>query len=463
MKKFFEIFPFIFVASLSAFIIFNRLDASSIYDWDETRNAENALEMVRTGDWLVTRWGKEPDLWNLKPPLGAWLMAAGFKVGGVSKFTIRFWSALFGVLTAGLVFFFGRFVANVWAGLISATFLLTAESFLGVHGARTGDYDTLVTFFVTAAIFCFWLATKTGRKAYWLVGGLLTGFGFLTKSVVGLFPLPIIVLWLFYLKLSRKKCFLNGAWLGVAGLLLVVVPWLVGRYFSPSGEEFIKQMFLRDIRLRTKFALEGHYGERWFYYNVLKDNLGRLFPLFVFCLFLAARRPEGVLFLIWLVVIFGAFSLAKTKISWYLLPALPAVGLLMGLGTWEASQILKKISRWLPAAAVFLVLILIFSQINFKQKVEEDFFQESLENFRPYLSKMEQVYLPQAMLRPNIWFQFHLMVKKGATGYENWRDLEIKKGEGLIVNDPDDYKILVEDKNYQFLFQVHSLYLFVKN
>ena len=75
---------------------------------------------------------------------------------------------------------------------------------------------------------------------------------------------------------------------------------------------------------------------------------------------------------------------------------------------------------------------------------------------------MERVYLPQRMLRPNIWFQFNAMVLKGAVGYEDWRNLEIKKGEGLIVNDIDEYKILVENKSYRFLLQVHSLYLFVK-
>ncbi|PJE68686.1 hypothetical protein COU96_03120 [Candidatus Shapirobacteria bacterium CG10_big_fil_rev_8_21_14_0_10_38_14] len=457
MSKVHEIFLFILMAALATFIIFNRLDVSSIYDWDETRNAENALEIVRTGNWLVTRWGKEPDLWNLKPPFGAWLMAIGFKIGGVSKLTIRFWSALFGVLTIMVVFLFGRSFTNVWTGVIAAIFLLTIESFLGVHGARTGDYDTMVTFFITTAIFCFYLAIKKGKKIYWLGSGIATGLGFLSKSVIGLFPLPIAVLQLFYLKLTRKKFFFKGAWLGLLSLLLVITPWLVAR-FSVGGE-FIRQMYLRDIRLRMNVPLEGHRGDLWFYYYVLSDNLGRwLFPLFVFCLFFCKAH----LLLIWLAVVFGVFTLAKTKIDWYLLPIWPAVGLLIGLGIEELGQRLKRLNRWLPGIFVFLGLILIVSQINLKPKVEQDFFQESLENFRPYLLKMERVYLPQRMLRPNIWFQFNAMVLKGAVGYEDWRNLEIKKGEGLIVNDIDEYKILVENKSYRFLLQVHSLYLFVK-
>jgi len=455
---------FVFVGILAFFIIFNHLDASSIYDWDETRNAENALEMVRTGDWLVTRWGEEPDLWNLKPPLGAWLMAVGFKIGGVSKFTIRFWSALFGVLTVMLVLWFGCRSISIWGGVAAAIFLLTVEDFLGVHGARTGDYDVMLTFFVSAAIFCFYLAAKTGRKIYWLGGGIATGFGFLVKSVVGFFPMPIVLLWFLYLKVSRKKFFLKGFWLGALSSLLVVVPWLTARYFAPNGEEFVKQMFLHDIRLRAKFALEGHYGDSWFYYHVLKDNLGRLFPLFVFfltvCLLRAVKKAEAALFLIWLVLIFWAFSLAKTKIYWYLLPSWPAVGLLFGLAIDETSKMINKISPLLGRVFIFLCLFLIVFQINFKPKVEQDFFQESLEEFRPYLREMERVFVPQAMLRPNIWFQFHSMVEKGARGYGDWRDMEIKRGDGLVVNDPDEYKILMKDKNYQFLLRIHSLYLF---
>jgi len=446
---------FILVITLASFIIFNRLDASLIYDWDETRNAENALEIVRTGDWLVTRWGEEADLWNLKPPLGAWLMAVGFKIGGVSKFTIRFWSALFGVLTVAVVFF--------WKGIIASLFLLTIEGFLGVHGARTGDYDTMVTFFVTIAIFCFYLATKTGKKIYWLGSGLAVGFGFLTKSVVGLFPLPVAALWLTYLKITRQKFFLKGACLGVIFFLLVIVPWLIARWFSPAGEEFIKEMFLRDISLRMKVALEGHYGNRWFYYGVLRENLKRLFPIFIFCLVLAVKKAEGILFLIWLALVFVSFTLAKTKIDWYLLPAYPAISLLVGLGTSEVRQILKRINRLLSEALFIIFLIFIVSQVNFKPKIERDFFQESLENFRPYLQGMERVYLPQEMLRPNIWFQFQAMVKKGAKGYKNWQEEKIEKGEGLVVNAPEEYKILAKDDSWRFLLQVHSLYLFVKN
>jgi 4-amino-4-deoxy-L-arabinose transferase-like glycosyltransferase len=44
--------------------------------WDESRIANNAIEMAMHGGWIVTTFGGVPDHWQLKPPLLVWVMAA---------------------------------------------------------------------------------------------------------------------------------------------------------------------------------------------------------------------------------------------------------------------------------------------------------------------------------------------------------------------------------------------------
>ncbi|MBJ6109715.1 hypothetical protein JAO73_11875 [Hymenobacter sp. BT523] len=53
--------------------------------WDEARLAVNATEILQSGDWLITRYDGQPDLWNTKPPLFIWLQA-GFNGTHVARF-----------------------------------------------------------------------------------------------------------------------------------------------------------------------------------------------------------------------------------------------------------------------------------------------------------------------------------------------------------------------------------------
>ncbi len=61
---------FIFSILILCYIIFFRhLGEFTIRIWDEGRNATNALEMLKTGNPIVTYFNGQPDMWNVKPPL----------------------------------------------------------------------------------------------------------------------------------------------------------------------------------------------------------------------------------------------------------------------------------------------------------------------------------------------------------------------------------------------------------
>ena len=73
-------------------VLFARVGAGPLPNYDDAYYAEKAKQMLRTGDWLTPRFAGAERLDN--PPLYLWIMAASFVVMGVTSFAAVFWSAL---------------------------------------------------------------------------------------------------------------------------------------------------------------------------------------------------------------------------------------------------------------------------------------------------------------------------------------------------------------------------------
>ena len=66
---------------LAALVFLVRNSAVPMQIWDESRTANNALEMNTTGFSLVTHFHGAADHWSTKPPLLIWLIAACLRIG----------------------------------------------------------------------------------------------------------------------------------------------------------------------------------------------------------------------------------------------------------------------------------------------------------------------------------------------------------------------------------------------
>src|SRR4051812_33620138 len=67
---------YLVLAALVYMPVFGNLNVLPIREWDEARIAVSAYEVYSGGDWLVTRFHGEPDMWNTKPPFLVWCQAA---------------------------------------------------------------------------------------------------------------------------------------------------------------------------------------------------------------------------------------------------------------------------------------------------------------------------------------------------------------------------------------------------
>jgi 4-amino-4-deoxy-L-arabinose transferase-like glycosyltransferase len=81
---------------------------------DENRNAQIALEMFQSGDYVVpTRIG---DPYLYKPPLLFWLISASYGLFGVNEWAARLPIALAALFTVAMTYWLGRVTTICLAG-----------------------------------------------------------------------------------------------------------------------------------------------------------------------------------------------------------------------------------------------------------------------------------------------------------------------------------------------------------
>lgn len=363
---------------LSIFLSFFRLGSVTLFDVDEAVFAEATKEMVQSGNWITPTYNGE-NRYD-KPILFYWLMAVSYKIFGISEFSARFPSALSAVLVALAVFLFVRRYSDETTAFYAAVPLVLSPYFLVYsHAAVT---DMTLALFITLSLFCFYISeTETGHEAigtqpskrnnaYGYGFYIFSALAFLTKGLIGIvFPFGIAAVFLV----------LRGGLAGIKRLfdlkgivlfLLIAAPWYIIQY-AINGQEFIEQFFLKHHFRRYLGVISGHRGP--FYYYIPALIIG-LMPWIFFLpggirqIFRRSDRAsmtdfreanEGHLSslslfaLVWCSVVLVFFSFSTTKLPNYILPAIPALTILISAG-------MAREDRWLGweniAMAVVLVL-----------------------------------------------------------------------------------------------------------
>jgi 4-amino-4-deoxy-L-arabinose transferase-like glycosyltransferase len=344
------------LALIAAAMFFPNLGAHSLWDIDESHNAECAREMDEANTWVVPTFNFK--LRTDKPVLQYWLMRVAYALFGVSELSARLWSAIAGVGSVLLTYELGRRMFDPLTGLLAG--LVLATSFMFCISSHAATPDALLIFFTIASFLVFWWGYTGGSGLWMVLFGLTTGLGVLAKGPVAL-ALPFGTNLLFLICECRLRALWN--WRLVVGCVvfgLVAFPWyiLVG---AETKWEFWQGFFLKHNLERFQSPMEGHRGPIWFHAVAL---LAAFAPWSCFLgltfwygtgrrarsdrdapcgRFLAPYRLLWCWFGVWLVF----FSLASTKLPNYLLPAYPALSLLTArfLSRWVAERISPP--RWL--------------------------------------------------------------------------------------------------------------------
>jgi 4-amino-4-deoxy-L-arabinose transferase-like glycosyltransferase len=291
---------------------------------DEARYAEIPREMLATRDFVTPRLNGVP--YFEKPPLLYWVNAASLRVFGLTPWAARLPTRLFGLGTVAILVFGTAALWGAETGLAAAILYLASP--FGLVFSRLNLTDGPLTFFFTATLFLA-RATFARREARlpWKFLSFLTGFaaagGFLIKGLVAIvLPGGILFLWCLA---TRRMRFLSTLLLGPAlpTFLLAAAPWFVLAERRTPG--FLQFFFIHEHFQR--FATSQAQRPGPIYYFVFVFLAGFLPGLSFF--FAALRRdrwrdePEALFFILWFAVVLVFFSVSRSKLPPYLVPAVP--------------------------------------------------------------------------------------------------------------------------------------------
>jgi 4-amino-4-deoxy-L-arabinose transferase-like glycosyltransferase len=260
IDKVYVIFFFLIVVIYSVNLFYNL--GQSINDFDEGRHGVSAYEMVKSGNYIVNTYNYKTDYWNLKPPLSFWAIAIGYKFIGFTPLGLRIGSAIFALITIIIIGLYIRYKYDSLSSIISMMVLSTSIQYLLIHGARTGDADSLYIMFFTIAIISMLLSDISLNWLY--LTGLSFSLAFLTKSWhAGCIPI-ILLVYLVITGMLTKLKLKNWFLLFIAALVPILI-WGFIR-FQYDGWTFFQKMITYDLLQRGSSAIEGHKEN----YSILK-------------------------------------------------------------------------------------------------------------------------------------------------------------------------------------------------
>ena len=333
---------------------------TSVTDPDEYwRSLRTPLEMLERGSWLTPWLDGQPRL--RKPPLLYWAILLNYTLFGVSLLAARIWGVLCG---AGLALCSCLIFRELFNGSGVPAGLITLASVGVAYQSRIAMLDVPLGLFTALAVLFALRWGRTGRWRWILFSAASLGGSFLVKGPVGFVffaAAAVPALWVYRrwrFVLSRMPQLMGG----LALLVAICLPWPLAMWVRwPHFSEIVGQ----ELAAR-------HLGDlsAGFPLAVLGGAVGLVFPWSPVLVAAAARalgrardpmaREER-----WLVAWYLGgtipFFFMRT-FEWYLIPMVPAMGVLCANWLRDAPEssrgILMRLSLLMAAAGASVLCVL---------------------------------------------------------------------------------------------------------
>jgi 4-amino-4-deoxy-L-arabinose transferase-like glycosyltransferase len=380
-----------------------------LIDRDEPRFAEASREMIERGDYIVPHFNNQLRL--DKPPLAYWAQVASYGIFGENDFAARFPSGIAAALVAISVLAWGTKIGGDrvgwWAAII---FTLSLQTF--IH-AKAAVADMWLVFFVTTAHWAGWELLSGKRQTsnaedpmpnseatWWFVFYLSLALGFLAKGPIAWTPLLTLAAMKFLardVELVKRFKFVRGILLTLAVVALWGIPGLI-----QTHGEFFRIGIGRHVVGRSFGAMEGHGANSLGVYSLLLPFyfvtvFASFFPWSIKLPSLTKKlwrsrdksllRQNGyggqvdIYLISGVAVIFVIFSLIKTKLPHYTLPAFPLLSFLLARHLIDRPQFLKRCA--IAAASIYLVIALFAAPAAVRFFPAAQLFQQTRDQLRP--------------------------------------------------------------------------------
>jgi 4-amino-4-deoxy-L-arabinose transferase-like glycosyltransferase len=335
----------ILLLAVPAFFFLWKLAAFGLIGADEPRYAQVAREMLARHDWITPTLGGIP--WLEKPPLYYWQAIIAFRLFGVSDWAARLPSVFDAFLMVLAVYWFLRRFRS-GSELDGALVLATSAGIVGF--SRAASTDMPLTAALTIGMLAWYAWLESGERKDLLIFYGFLALGTLAKGPVAPF-LAFGIIVIFAALQRRGRVVLNTLW--VPGLLLgcaVALPWYA--LVQLRNPQFFHVFIVEHNLARFGSNLYHHPEPFWYYIPVMLLGWVPWSIIAIVALAGAARQLRNPVadtlrsfLLIWIGVVVIFFSLSQSKLSGYVLPAIPAGAVLVSRFIWARSS--KKASRWL--------------------------------------------------------------------------------------------------------------------
>src|SRR5579884_3745644 len=343
-----EATEFLVLLFLCGFCFFYGLGNFGLLGADEPRYAQVAQEMLERHDFITPRLHGE--VWLEKPVLYYWMAAAAFKTFGIHDWAARSPSASFAFVMVLLVYFFVR---RFRPGAQMEVSVVTAISAFVLGFARGASTDMQLAAPFAIAMLC-WYGWHETKKKLWLMGF----YFFLAVGTLAKGPIApgLAVCILFLLAALRREWGLLRRAVSIPGFLLyaaVALPWYVAVQLRNPG--FLRSFFLQQNLERFATNRYQHMQPFWYYLPVVLLGLMPWTLFAVPAIYNAARTSIAEwrtrraapptasaeeppvhsdvwnqLLAIWAIFPIIFFSLSRSKLPGYILPAIPPCAILAG-------------------------------------------------------------------------------------------------------------------------------------
>lgn len=359
--------PALWTAALATVLALMFLGSRGIWDPDEGRYTNVALNMLDSGDWLNPRRNDEIGHWT-KPPLTYWAIASSVMVFGTNTWAARLPAALSYLLCTWLAW---RIAARLAPGSQQSAAIVYATMLLPFGASQMITTDYLLSACIALAMWAFVEArfSATPHPRRWIaLMWIALALAFVTKGPAGLLPLPVVLLFDFLMPGRRDHRVLQ--WSGLVLFAVLALPWYVAVFHGNPG---LFEYFVGDELVNRVTTNEfGRHGEWYGWIEIYVPTLivgtlpwtpalwrwTRGLPAMVRPWWRDPQRRQRdahwLLLALWLLLPLAVCVFARSRMPLYLLPLFVPIAVIIALQRAGEGRALPSWPKLIAWAAVLL-------------------------------------------------------------------------------------------------------------
>jgi hypothetical protein len=206
----------------------------------------------------------------------------------------------------------------------------------------------MLMLFVFLAVYAYVRFNNNKNQKWWYLIWTAFALGTMLKGAAAI-VIPIVIATALLLDRGllvtvRSRHF----WQGFLLWLVIATPWHVVMYVR-HGQAFVDDYFVQHVVARTTTILDEHIGGRYYYVNSLQRLFSPWFYLVPFAVVLSLKeniegRTRSRVLLLVIIVVFGLYTVVRTKLAWYILPIYPALAILIASMITQAFKSYRSVA-----------------------------------------------------------------------------------------------------------------------